>query len=112
MISNYKGIPYGLYNNLYINVFLEAIGIFVFVKNLKFNIKLEESKIFTRLVKCSFGIYVLHVFSMELLKSIGLTTLIFNPIFSVPIIVILIFGISSIISGILNHIPILKKYIV
>lgn len=112
VISNNRGAQYGLYSNLYINVLLEAVGLFIFVKNLKLNIDLEKSKMFKNLVQYSFGIYVLHVLIMDALQEFGLTTLTFNPIISIPIIIILIFSTSAIISAILNHIPIVKKYIV
>ena len=112
IISNYIMKPYGLYNGLDLNVFFEAIGVFVFVKNIKFNISNKQNNILNKLVKYSFGVYLIHAGIIEFIKKIGFTTLIFNPIISVPIISILIFIISLIISAIINHMPILKKYIV
>ena len=112
IIANYKKIPFGLYNEFYLNVFLETIGLFVFVKNIKFNINNKQSNILNKLVKYSFGIYLIHVLVIDDIKKIGITPLTFNPIISIPIISILTFIISLIISAIINHIPILKKYIV
>ena len=112
IIANYKMEPFGLYGEISLNIFLETIGIFVFIKNRKYNIDYKKSEILNKLVKYSFGIYLIHVLVIDDIKKIGITPLTFNPIISIPIISILIFIISLIISAIINHIPILKKYIV
>lgn len=106
------GKPYGLYDAFNINVLLQTIGVFVFVKNLKIDITPKLSNTINLLAKYSFGIYLVHDFIIIMLKQNGITTLSFNAILSVPVIGMIVFVISLIISAIINHIPILKKYIV
>jgi len=112
IISRQKMIPTNIYDSMYPNVLLESVGIFIFVKNLKFNFKQKHIQIIRGLAKYSFGVYLVHELVRTKLVEIGLTTLSFNPIISVPIIVGIVYIASLIISIIFNNIPILKKYIV
>lgn len=100
------------YNFFAVNVFLEAYGLFVFFKYCKFkNEKLN--KIAEEVSKYCFGIYLVHALVIEKLASVfGINSMSFNPFISVPSIAILVFIISCLISMILNHIPIIKKYCV
>ena len=92
-------------------VLLQCIAIFVWFKYTEFPAGLNSLS--AKLSQYSFGIYLIHPFILEKLKAIfRINTLSFNPIFSVPIIAISVLIISCCISKILNHIPVLKKYIV
>lgn len=95
------------YNELYLNVFLEAIAVFVFAK---YNFK--TNKIINGIAKCCFGIYLVHVIFLNKLAEFGLNTGSFNALISIPAISILVFVLSLLSSWIINKIPILKKYIV
>ena len=75
-------------------------------------IKFSEKGIIFLLSKYSFGAYLIHPFVISVLKYLGLNTLTFNSLLAVPIIGVIVFCGSFLISGILNHIPILNKYIV
>lgn len=112
IISNNKMIPTNIYNEVYPNVLLESIGVFVLIKNIKFDIKPKHTNMIRLLSKYSFGIYLVHDLILTELGRNGLTTLLFNPIISVPCIVLIVYIISLIISMILNKIPILNKLIV
>lgn len=112
IIANHKMQPFGIYNALYPNVFLQAVGIFILMKNIKFNFTEKQSKAIKLLAKYSFGIYLVHDLVIQKLSGVGLTALTFNTLISVPSIVIISFVISLIVSAIINNIPILKKYIV
>jgi len=103
------------YDELAFNVMLESIAVFVFVKyklNRKFtNEKLN--KLVLNLSKYSFGIYLIHIFIMDIFRiMLGFNTLSFNALLSVPVITIIVFLISLLLSLGLNKIPFLKKYIV
>lgn len=103
------------YGYFTVNVMLESIMIFAIVKNnlgsFKFSPKAKE--ILRKFSKFSFGAYLVHMLVLEQLERLfRLSSLSFNPIISVPLISIVIFIISFAISGILNCIPILNKYIV
>lgn len=95
-----------------VNVLLEALAVFTWFKHRKYNH--ERINFFVqRLSKYSFGAYLVHALVLELLKQItGLNTLSFNPILSVCCISVLVFVLSFAISGVLNHIPVVKKYMV
>jgi hypothetical protein len=95
-----------------INVLLEAILIFNIFKYRSFkNNKLNN--FIQILSKYSFGAFLIHALILEQLDlRLGLNTLSFNPLLSVIIISILVFLFSFLISAILNHIPIVKKYFV
>lgn len=109
-----KGKPFGYYENFTINVMLESISVFVFFKykisNLHFSQK--SQKMISILSSCSFGIYLVHILVLDSLEKLGLYTLSFNAIISVPIIALTVFLISFIISAVIHRIPVLKKYII
>lgn len=116
ILSKYTQKPNSLfYGNLTINVLLEAICVFTLFKKYinKINLNIKIQNIISKISKYCFGIYLVHVLIIELLdRYLSLNTLLFNPFLSVPIISIIVFIISLIISFVINQIPILKKYIV
>lgn len=100
------------YDNFTVNVLMQSISIFVWVKYNAMNLK-KLSAIMCRLSQYSFGAYLIHALIIEQLNSqFGLNTLSFNPIISVPIIAIVVFVLSFLMSALLNQIPVLNKYIV
>ncbi|MBQ3764228.1 MAG: hypothetical protein II869_04565, partial [Synergistaceae bacterium] len=78
-----------------------------FKKKLNFPVKIVRV-----LSQYSFGAYLVHDAVISLIDKLGLNTLTFNPIFSIPVISVMVFVISFVISAVLNHVPVLKKYIV
>ena len=96
------------YGSITVNVLFESVAVFIFFKK-HFN---KSSKIILALSKYSFGAYLVHAAVIKVIKFCGLNTLSFNPILSVPVIAVIVFVFSFSISAILNHIPLLKKYIV
>lgn len=116
MISLKKQEPLGgYYENMTVNVFFEALAVFTWFKYGKYNN--EKLNLFVRkLSKYSFGAYLVHVLVMDQLhKQIGLDTLsinVFKPVSGVILISVIVFFASFGISALLNHIPIVKKYMV
>lgn len=103
------------YGNFTINVLLEAIFIFVIFKKYfeKIELKTRTKNVLYKLSKYSFGAYLVHIALINFLDTLlNLNTLTFNSFISVPVISIVVFFISFCISAIINHIPILNKYIV
>ncbi len=96
------------YRELTVNVLCMSVAVFVFCKQ-HFN---RESSIVRKLSQYSFGVYLVHPAVMFYLEKAGLNTLTFSPVISVPVIVGIVFIVSFMISTVLNHIPVLKKYIV
>ena len=108
--SLFIGKPSGIfYNEHTVNVMFESISVFVFFKA-KFN---RPSRIIRALSQYSFGAYLVHVAVIGIITNkLGLDTLTFNPLLSIPVISVIVFVISFGISAVLNHIPVIKKYIV
>ena len=92
---------------LSMSVLPTALAVFVFFKYSKFCKK--ESSFILKLSKYTFGIYLVHIFVLEALNLLDLKNSSFNPILSVPIISILVYGISAYLSGIIHRIPILTR---
>ncbi|MBR0519645.1 acyltransferase family protein [bacterium] len=103
------------YDYLTFNIFLETICVFVFIRknceNFKFSDK--QKNIIIKFSTYSFGAYLVHYLIIDILiRFCGFTPISFNPLFSVPIIGIIVFAVSFFISSLLNKIPFLNKYIV
>ncbi len=101
-----------LYDYLTVNVMLEAVGIFVLMKDIfeRKAVGVRIEKVLGLLAKYSFGAYLVHILVLdELVRIFGLNTLSFYPAFSIPVISVIVIVISFVISAVLNHIPLLKK---
>lgn len=100
------------YGNLTVNVLFESIAIFVWFKYRTYSwIKLN---CFVRkLSKYSFGAYLVHLLIIEQLDvRFGLNTLSFHALPSMICLSGFVFIVSFLISGILNQIPVVKKFMV
>lgn len=104
--------------NFSIPVIFQSIFVFILIKNIcnkkhsnsKTNSKI--TKFIINLSKYTFGIYLVHVLILDILTDFGIIPIPCHVIISPLITNFLVFLISLLISAILNHIPILKKYIV
>lgn len=114
--SSKMQIAYGeFYSNFSLNVLLESISVFVFTRYqlTKITALFKYQTLVLKVSKYSFGIYLVHALIIEIMIVIlGINNLSFNPIFSIPTLSIGVFGVSFLISAILNHIPLLNRYIV
>lgn len=100
------------YENFTVNVLFEALAIFTWFKYRQYNNN-KINAFIQKLSKYSFGAYLVHALVIEQLNyRVGLNSLSFNSILAIICIGIIVFIISFMISAILNHIPIIKKYIV
>ena len=103
------GKPYGtFYGNTTINVLCETVAVFVFFKK-HLN---RESTLALRLSQYSLGAYLVHDAIIKLIRKLGLDTLTFCPVLSVPVIAVMVFVLSFAISAVLNRSSFLRKYIV
>lgn len=103
------GIPVATYyNNLYINVVLQSVALFVFAKY-----NFCTNKYLKYVSNLCFGIYLSHASFIELFNILfDINSLSFNPVMSVLLLSITIFFICLLLSFILKKIPVLRKYIV
>ena len=99
-----------MFSNLYLNVFLTAVAVFVFFQNFFSERKFSEKqkKIIIELSRLSFGIYLVHAFVLEYM--IGMPRYFIHPAFAVPIISCVTFLISLAIVFCIDKIPFVRKY--
>ncbi len=102
------------YGNHTVNTLSVAVSVFLLAKQIwpKNPSSPKRQTILMRLSKNSFGVYLVHIFIIDILKIYGITTLSFNPIMSVPVISLFVFLISNLISSVLNKIPFLRRWLV
>lgn len=102
------------YSNFFITTFFESIAMFLFMKNLISKVKINNivSKVIINISNASFGIYLVHVFSIDFF-TILLNPILnsINPILSIPLIVIVSFINSLILTNIIKKIPIIGKFL-
>lgn len=100
------------YGNFEVNVLLEVIAVHTLFKYHTFqNEKVNQFVVV--LSKFGFGAYLIHTFIIESMAAIlHFDTLSMNAWVSVPLISIIVFGVSMGVSAVLNHIPVIKKYCV
>ena len=102
------------YEPISLNVLMEAVGIFVFGRFVLSGWKPSDRFCawISKLPDCSFGAYLTHVFVLDVLHKIGLTTVTFNSAVSVILVVIIASCISFAVSYFLGCIPVFRKTIV
>ena len=100
-----------IFENNMVNVALQAVGVFVLFKKL-FGSK-KAGKLLPSLSKYSFGAYLLHAGVISTVdKFFHLNADSFNPFLSIPLVFLLTCILSFALSALLNHIPVIKKYLV
>ena len=109
--SHFYGYAYtGFLNNNSINVLVESVSVFLFVKNHCNSlpiIKMENT--IQKLAKYTFGVYLIHVLVKDMINTYLFTTVSFNPVLSVLIMALLIIAISIVLVSILNKIPLINR---
>lgn len=90
-----------------------SASLFVFAMDKLKEIKVDDNteKKITSLSEMTFGMYLVHDFFIIALEEVGITTLLFIPFISVPLLTILVFVLSFGLVWCINKIPILNKYI-
>lgn len=101
-----------LYGYSTVPVFLEAILAFVFIQNIKPE-AIESPKVGLLLQKgaaLTMGVYLFHPFIIELLESaLGINSLSFMPLISIPVITFIVAGICGFVTYIMTKIPVIKN---
>lgn len=100
------------YLHFTVNVLMQSAALFVWFKYHSPNCE-WLSKIMSKLAKYNFGAYLVHILVIRKLDALfGLSALPIHPVLLIPLLSVIVFVISFIISGIINQIPLVKKYIV
>ena len=90
-----------------INVCFMSMAVFLTCKRYAKNIK--NGKCISFISKASFTVYLIHDFYNIIFRELGLSMLIFSPVFSIPLMLILVFGFSVFTYLILRKIPLINK---
>lgn len=115
LISSSRNVAYtNLYGFLMPNTALMTLSTYIFLKNsfVKVNCSEKQLQMVSIFSRCSFGIYLIHDFFLILSRKLGFDALTFNPIFSVPLITLLVYFCSFTITFLISKIPKINKYIV
>ena len=101
-----------LYKNSTPNVAIQAIAVFLIIKETSVKIHFYEkakSILFT-LSKYSFGIYLVHDLFNQFFSKLGFTPTYFNPLLMIPFRAIITFILSFLIIWVLDKIPFIRKH--
>lgn len=112
-LSLIKGEPIGTYYGyLKLNVMFVAIAVFITFKQKisKYKFSKKSKAFITTISAYSFGMYLVHDFFNVLFLKFGFSTMLFNPILSVPLISLAVFLGSLCAIYVLSKIPIIGKY--
>ena len=115
LLSNHDGSPNAVfYDNLSLNVAAMSVAVFVYAK---YHVKqsqrsIKYHKTLSLFARCSLGVYLVHMMVLDSFSLIGLNTLSFNPLFSVPVISLSVIIVSYAISIIIYKIPKIGEWIV
>lgn len=101
------------YVDLHPFTFLESIGVFVFIKENCKRLSPFVRRVVLYLSNSSFGIFLVHPLFMYILDdSLSINSSSYNPLFFIPIYVILIFILSCLLVKGISYIPRLSKTII
>ena len=95
------------------NIIIESAAIYTFfVKRVsKINFSERTVKIFSKLTEYGFGVYLVHALINELVGLTGWTAVTISPFISVPLLTIIVYGISLIATILIRKIPLIGKNI-
>lgn len=101
------------YDNISITVLLESIAVFILMKNINWKFSPGREKAVIKISKYTFGVYMVHMLIFYMIENrhpiVGQNK---SSLFILPLVTIIVFFVSLLISLCLNYLPILKRYIV
>ncbi len=109
--SSRVGTPYlFFYGNINVFTLLEAVALFVVIKDKKIVPKYHP--VLINASKLSLGIYIIHPLVMNVLFDYGnIDSASLNPIYFIPLFSLMVFMISYCVSFVLVRIPIIKNFL-
>jgi surface polysaccharide O-acyltransferase-like enzyme len=103
-----------LYEYILPTTMVTAWGIFIFFKEtfgfMRFPQK--QMRLISSISGCTLGIYLFHDLVLQIFLLLGISSLTFNPLFSIPLISLSVFAISLPFIQLIRKIPILGNYVV
>lgn len=96
------------------NIIIESSGVYVFILNhvRRIHVSDRTKRWITNLGKWSFGIYLSHALIIEFVcGTLNITAAWISPFLAIPVITILVLGLSVLLVWLLSKIPILNRWI-
>jgi surface polysaccharide O-acyltransferase-like enzyme len=95
---------------LSLNVFFQSLAIFVFFKEVISQITFSSlsKNLIKALSKYSLGVYLIHDFFLIIFAQFNINSLSFHPLFWIPLLGIIIFGLSCLSAFLISSIPVVK----
>lgn len=90
-------------------VFLMSVSVFLLFRSTKIKNCLKINKVIVKISECTFFIYMFHIFLLEKMNLLGITTITFNPLISVPLLSVIAFLISLLLALFVEKIPFFGK---
>ena len=101
------------YNNLSLFTLAETIAIFTFINHKFYNYKSKYSPLIIKISNLTFGVYLSHFLILNILQySFGIDSYTVGVFVGVPILSILTFTISLVITLVINKIPYSNRFII
>jgi surface polysaccharide O-acyltransferase-like enzyme len=117
-VTSYYSVSSGkpnelLYEYLAATTFFVSAAIFTFFKYVVSKIRWPDrcASMVQSISLCTFGVYLIHIFFLELFDGWGFTALSFDPVLSVPAIALSVFAASLVTIFALRKIPKVNKFI-
>ncbi len=110
-------LQYGALNQFFYDYFAPNVAFFAVAIVVLFRYVLGVSEERSRrqrlshVARIAFGIYLVHDLFIILLRNIGLTTLSFAPVASVPVLTAVVFLLSFALAWLINHIPFIGRWL-
>ena len=95
------------------NIIIESAAIYTFFVKRVSKIKFSEKtvKIFSKLTEYGFGVYLVHALINELVGLTGWTAVTISPFVSVPLLTLIVYGVSLLVTVVIRKIPFIGKNI-
>ena len=95
------------------NIIIESAAIYTFFVKRVSKIKFSEKtvKIFLKLTEYGFGVYLVHALINELVGLTGWTAATISPFISVPLLTLIVYGVSLLVTVLIRKIPFVGKNI-
>ena len=94
-----------------LNIFIMSVAIFIFFKYCGAFNNTKRVYMWQKLSGYTFFVYMFHVFVIEKLNLIGITTVSFPAVISIPVLTVFTFMASLLGAFIADHIPVVRKIV-
>ena len=108
-LSHIAGARFTFYNYNTPNVALMSAAVFLLFRRISPNGR--ASKWVTGLSSITFGMYLCHDLFLQVLRGLGVTTLSFSPVLSVPLLSLVVFVCSALLAWLLSKLPLVGRLI-